>query len=211
MSELRFTCPACGQHMQCEKAYCGDKTICPNCQSELRVPFSHTPVEPKTKLPRAELVSAPAEPLPTFSSDQSALTQAAVPISSAPLRTAAEKREEGDICICPVCKAELKVPPPRSTAGTKPPLAELVQREAKPSIQSQPNAGTSAVSPIDVREEQIANAREAHPVSLYPSIKPRLAYIVSGGESVAPKPSEFPTPDAHKDAKEPPSSESLAE
>jgi hypothetical protein len=43
-------------------------------------------------------------------------------------------------------------------------------------------------TPVAERERQIAVAREAHKVSLYPAMKPRLSYILSG---------ERPGPDSH--------------
>jgi hypothetical protein len=63
MSEFKFVCPACGQHMQCERAYVGHKTNCPGCNAEVRVPFSNSPGGAPGALPRAELVlDAAADP-----------------------------------------------------------------------------------------------------------------------------------------------------
>src|SRR5690242_21488678 len=60
MSELKFICPACNQHISCEKAYVGHKLPCPTCGAELRVPFSNSPGGAPNALPRAELIIDPA-------------------------------------------------------------------------------------------------------------------------------------------------------
>lgn len=41
MSELKFSCPACSQHIMCSKAYGGNVIQRPNCKAELRIPFSN--------------------------------------------------------------------------------------------------------------------------------------------------------------------------
>lgn len=205
MSELRFTCPACGQHMQCEKAYVGDKTACPNCQAELRIPFSHTPIEPKTQLPRAELVSAPAEPsLASNDHPSFGLTEAAVPISAAPKSTGPVPHVESQTCICPVCQSELRIIE-RTAPSDEPRIAQLVRTGAQTTRENEaPNSKPNEPSKNAVREDEIAAAREAHPVSLYPSIKPRLAYILSGGKAVSPESSANSNSEPHQSENHPP-------
>jgi DNA-directed RNA polymerase subunit M/transcription elongation factor TFIIS len=44
MSELKFSCPACGQHIMCSKADGGNVMQCPNCNVELRIPFSNVTI-----------------------------------------------------------------------------------------------------------------------------------------------------------------------
>jgi len=206
MSELRFTCPACGQHMQCEKAYVGDKTACPNCQAELRVPFSHTPIEPKTQLPRAELVSTPAEPsLASNDHPSVGLTEAAAPIPSAPKSTGPAPHAESQSCICPVCQSELRIIE-RTAPNDESKIVQLVRTEAQTTRENEaPDSKPSETAKIAVREEEIAAAREAHPVSLYPSIKPRLAYILSGGKAVSPESSASANLGPHQSENHPPS------
>lgn len=189
MSELKFTCPACGQHMQCEKAYVGDKTSCPTCNAELRVPFSHTPIESKTQLPRAELVSAPAGPLPDANiAEPSPFTEASVPLAPPQAKEISEHSNVEPTCICPVCQSELRLP--QKTKSSTPPVAELVHQGTKEPDRENPTEAKPESLPA--REQHIAAAREANPVSLYPAMKPRLSYILSGGESVAPKDENSP-------------------
>src|SRR3954465_10011202 len=39
MSELKFSCPACGQHISCSKAAGGHVIHCPACCAEMRIPL----------------------------------------------------------------------------------------------------------------------------------------------------------------------------
>jgi hypothetical protein len=38
MSDLRFSCPACGQHIQCDASHAGENLPCPACAVLTRVP-----------------------------------------------------------------------------------------------------------------------------------------------------------------------------
>jgi hypothetical protein len=38
MSEIKFACPYCSQHVVCDEAFCGEKIDCPGCGRELFVP-----------------------------------------------------------------------------------------------------------------------------------------------------------------------------
>src|SRR5437764_10371545 len=38
MSEVKFACPNCTQHILCDDAYCGNPIACPACGQELFVP-----------------------------------------------------------------------------------------------------------------------------------------------------------------------------
>jgi hypothetical protein len=38
MSEIKFACPHCSQHIACEDMYCGERISCPGCEKELLVP-----------------------------------------------------------------------------------------------------------------------------------------------------------------------------
>jgi hypothetical protein len=181
MSELKFTCPLCGQYLQCEKAYGGDKISCPTCQAELRVPFSHTPPEPKTQLPHAELITSPPATAAPPTGDTT-LTDVAVPVKPAS-KPAAPAPEREPHYLCPCCHAELRLPRNGVHSGQAPIPAELVQPAGDhSSTQPCPGEHTSVVE----REQQIAHAREANPVSLYPAMKPRLDYVLNGGKAVAP-------------------------
>lgn len=175
MSELIFECPSCGQPIQCEKAYSGHTIHCPNCCADLRIPFTYA--AGAFSMPRAELVSEPAA------------KSAAAP---------EESRPKEIHCLCPVCRSELKIQT-ASHSGATPQTAQLVRAapqtldaavpEAKPDLPEKAPPVSSAE-----REEQIAAARDANPVSLYPPMKPRLDYILSGGEAPHPKSED----EAHK-------------
>lgn len=40
MSEFKFSCPFCSQHLQCEERLCGRQIQCPACNHLIRIPPS---------------------------------------------------------------------------------------------------------------------------------------------------------------------------
>jgi hypothetical protein len=38
MSEIKFACPHCSQHIACDDIYCGERIDCPGCKKELFIP-----------------------------------------------------------------------------------------------------------------------------------------------------------------------------
>lgn len=38
MSEIKFACPHCSQHIACDDAYCGERINCPGCSRALLIP-----------------------------------------------------------------------------------------------------------------------------------------------------------------------------
>lgn len=38
MSEIKFSCPYCSQHLVCDDVFCGERIECPGCGKELFVP-----------------------------------------------------------------------------------------------------------------------------------------------------------------------------
>ncbi len=96
--------------------------------------------------------------------------------------------------ICPVCQAELRVHQESGKVGGKIPIAELIRRgpdkEKVESKKDEPTHPDFAHMSVEERERQIARAREAHPVQLYPAMKPRLDYVLSGE---APQPGKEAT------------------
>src|SRR5216110_547467 len=45
MSEVKFECPSCGQHVQCETTHGGGNIPCPNCAALIRVPVTSAEAE----------------------------------------------------------------------------------------------------------------------------------------------------------------------
>jgi hypothetical protein len=175
MSDVKFECPACGQRLECSRACSGDIIHCPRCCAEIRVPFS-APGEIEGSVARAELVTpaAPTMAPPNESNKTNSET------SNEPVSKPAQPKE----IICPVCQSELRVPLESAPkAGGKFPIAELIR---KGSGESKVESGPGEPHPdfahmsAEERERQIAHAREAHPVQLYPAMKPRLDYVLSG-------------------------------
>ena len=38
MSEIKFACPYCSQHVRCDDVYCGERVDCPGCGKDLFIP-----------------------------------------------------------------------------------------------------------------------------------------------------------------------------
>jgi hypothetical protein len=70
MSEVKFACPYCAQHIACDDAYCGNAIVCPACSEKIFVPrlSAFTQSDPgKLKLalpvaPKTEFVPRVAAP-----------------------------------------------------------------------------------------------------------------------------------------------------
>jgi hypothetical protein len=179
MSVLKFECPGCGQHMECNRACAGDIIHCPRCTAELRIPLGETP----GAMLRAELILHAG--------------QACMPAGSPEQQHAPEPVE----ALCPVCESHLRVSVDENdNTGARPALAQLVRKGQKletASIKETANEKNSdhaddapkpdlAHMTMEERERQIAKAREAHPIQISAPVKPRLSYILSG-EAPEPK------------------------
>jgi hypothetical protein len=57
MSELKFACPVCEQHICCNKTCVGRVVTCPTCEADIRVPICDNPFE--KSMPRGLLVNPP--------------------------------------------------------------------------------------------------------------------------------------------------------
>jgi hypothetical protein len=57
MSDLKFVCPSCGQHIQCENAHTGENIPCPGCARLIRIPYVGQPAE-VTSIPTNEAPAA---------------------------------------------------------------------------------------------------------------------------------------------------------
>ena len=66
MSELKFTCPTCGQPIQCELAHAGENIPCPGCAALIRIPAIGAPAEP----PASAVPLAPVEPAVELASEE---------------------------------------------------------------------------------------------------------------------------------------------
>ncbi|SRR6266581_448525 len=189
MSALKFECPGCGQHLECDRACGGDIIHCPRCCAELRIPFGGSSEFPGA-VARAELILHAPAAVPA--------APATPPAAATPAVSTAAERQT---VICPVCESELRVP---ASAAAKSddthPLAELIRKgqpkeqTSRPAEQSKESHPDLAHMSLEERERQIAAAREAHPIQLNSPIKPRLDYVLSG-EAPAPQKAPQKPPD----------------
>jgi hypothetical protein len=192
MSELRFACPACGQHVECEKQYGGHVIHCPKCCAELRIPFANTALPSEMSVQKAQLVDPSSAKPPTD--------------------PAAEPSRE---FVCPVCKSDLRAPV-HTTAHAENglPTAELVRQAPEPG-KKEPSVSEDKSPKEDEppkpephthkshteHEQEIAAARAARPIQLYPTTKPRLDVILSNAHTPSPEP---PSGGSDKETKPPP-------
>ena len=59
MSDFKFACPVCGQHIRCDTSYIGTKTKCPACQNSITIP-----PPPSVPLPKLSISNPHTVPLP---------------------------------------------------------------------------------------------------------------------------------------------------
>jgi hypothetical protein len=194
MTGVKFECPGCGQHIECDKACCGDVIHCPRCCAELRIPFPKPQDFPGT-IERAEMLMH--APTPPTAGLEALSTQGSAP---------QEKRPAEPIEVsCPVCHSELRVKTGGANKANSPARAEVL-RKGQPEAQRQPetvegHTGSAPARPdvnhmtFEERERHIAAAREARPVSLYGSMKPRMDKVLSG--DLAPVKSAEPAVEKH--------------
>jgi hypothetical protein len=130
MSDLKFTCPSCAQHIRCDESYAGERIPCPNCASLVRVPVD-APLATEAPIPAA--------------------------ISPAPI-------------------------PSNAGMPDVPTLEENFLQKSGTPVPTAP--------PMTEREQQIAAARAARPVVTTTTVKPRLSYILSGGQAPVPEENE---------------------
>ena len=150
MSDLKFTCSSCGQHIQLDQDYAGERIPCPSCATVVRVP-----------------VDAPT------------VTTAAVP------------------------EAAPQAPAPGGTLAV-PTLEDNFGHEGG-------TAPVPSTPPMTEREQQLAAARAAHPVLAMPTVKPRLSYILNGGEAPPPAENQHANHPEEKHAEDPHHHKSLSE
>lgn len=134
MRELRFTCPSCGQHVQCPLDHAGENIPCPSCAQLIRVPETGTLVEAK-----------PAAKENPFDTEESKVSYT-------------------------------------TTKGTVEP-----DPNTAPTLEENIAGKTQGGPPVTHREEELAAARAEHKAQPTSQIKPRLSFILSGGQAPPPE------------------------
>jgi len=59
MSDFKFACPVCNQHIRCDTSYIGTQTKCPACQNTIAIPQP-----PLVPLPKLSISNPRTVPLP---------------------------------------------------------------------------------------------------------------------------------------------------
>src|SRR5512135_3220881 len=83
MADFKFSCPQCGQHIQCDTGYAGSQINCPSCQKTILVPpapqSAAAPVASAAPRPAYEAPPPPPPPgsAPSLATRQSTAAPAA--------------------------------------------------------------------------------------------------------------------------------------
>jgi hypothetical protein len=189
MKEMKFICPFCGQHIQCDWRHAGENIPCPGCAKLIRVPL-------EGDLPDAESPSPLPSPSPVAGDNPFAEVEKVSYVSAKPAAgtelpktpavptgpkqepaTPARAAHTSELhCVCPVCQSALRISmEPEPLPGNAPPPV------AKP-----PPAGID-LSPLNDRERQIAAGRER---LLQSAEKPHLDRILGNQPANPSAPSE---------------------
>src|SRR5262245_29752947 len=80
MSDIKFACPQCQQHIQCEPGYAGMEIACPTCSTRIVVPGTPAPAP----APALAMAQAPSPPPPMPSGTRLATSTSAAATSGCP-------------------------------------------------------------------------------------------------------------------------------
>jgi hypothetical protein len=86
MSDFKFGCPRCGQHLRCHVRHVGRQILCPKCQGLIVIPDPSGEAVLRTPLPPSSEVDATIAP-------QLSLRPAGPPVSMKPPGGSLEKKE----------------------------------------------------------------------------------------------------------------------
>ena len=176
MKELKFKCPSCGQHIQCDWKHAGENVPCPGCATLIRVPLEGDLDDATVPAPAtgdtekvsytAPKMAADTEPKKSPAPSPSAASTPIPPVAADKATPATAQAAELH-CVCPVCQSELRISVEPDSARNNAPAAA---KSPAPSI---------GPLPLSERERQIAaaRARTLHTTSE----KPHLDRILSGG------------------------------
>jgi hypothetical protein len=211
MNSIKFACPQCQQHIECDASHVGRDVPCPTCQSRLRVP--KVAAATKDELPKALLIDAAKAPAvsqkpapkkrlaiegkgpasPESVSVHIPKQNGAVPTARAKAPVA--KPEPKVVhCLCPVCKSELRAPTAPASPGGALQEAQLVKRGKEP-VPAATTGGESAKgtvgktqTKVGTKDPSVAAAQAARAGG---EEKPRMSYVLTGKPPV-PKTAKSP-------------------
>ena len=186
MTELKFDCPSCGQHIQCSPECANQNVPCPACASLIRVPADAEVTEAPGDAPDTNPFQSPEEPKVSYADAEGQSQPQKAPPTTRPApridnKSVSGVREELEAarpaaqsselhCVCPVCRSELRISVAAKSQAV-PHSGDKLSHSA--AFQS----ATEHLSAAE-REKKIAAAREANPVKSSP-VKPRLDKILS--------------------------------
>jgi len=129
MSEFKFACPTCGQHIAGDERWAGLQIKCPACQADMMVPPLETPATQAPPPVRLTLAAAPAAPAQAAPAAHAAPTPPAP--ASTPVRLTLAAAPAPAAHAAPAPPASM---PPRPAAGPapKPYTPSYLQPERKP-------------------------------------------------------------------------------
>lgn len=82
MSDLKFNCPSCGQHIKCDESHAGENLPCPGCAHLIRVPHDAEIVREVPPPPPANTSGAGIAEVPTL--EDNFLAESGTPLPTPP-------------------------------------------------------------------------------------------------------------------------------
>ncbi len=155
MSEFKFACPVCGQHITCDSDSAGSQMGCPTCFRKLIVPQASAPGSKSFVLTAALVQERPASALESGKNGGAVAPVAARKIPVAALVV-------GGVLVCAVAGATIfflakrkkPAPPDRDDQG----VVKLAVTNAAPKLIQPPPPATATNWTLNLAEAQIPDA-----------------------------------------------------
>lgn len=165
MSDMKFACPHCRQHVQCDASHAGRKIACPNCTAWLRIP---RPAASGSQLVEAELLSPPTsktQPIESTAADSGAAPPPVPKLKSTQKVSQTEAVPEA--ADKPGPAAEPKLVPGKAAAVPKP--------KSPATVAVPPHAASDKPQPtiqISKKDDAVEQAQKAKPSALKVTVAP---------------------------------------
>lgn len=120
MSDIKFACPTCQQHIQCEPAYAGMEIACPSCQSRMIVPGTPVAAAAMAAAPAPVGAGAPGLRISTAAPPMPAPPQPQVGADGGPICPNCGSSVSPRAIMCVKCGTNLKTGQKMNVPGARP-------------------------------------------------------------------------------------------
>jgi predicted RNA-binding Zn-ribbon protein involved in translation (DUF1610 family) len=129
MSDIKFACPSCQQHIQCGEAYAGLEIPCPTCQVKMTVP---TPVG--ARAPAPAIAPAPALRIGSAAPPPMAAAPEAAVATGAPTCPSCGNEVSPRAIMCVKCGTNLRTGQKMNIPGARPGARPAMRPPPAPSV-----------------------------------------------------------------------------